>query len=77
MSFIILMLRKMKNIAGFICLFITVVSFCLPPYSYSKEVSVYSIHLLTLKTVEEANVKVKEFRDRGYDAFFKEESSQK
>jgi cell division septation protein DedD len=63
----------MKIISVFVFLFVITSSFCANHYAFSKEGSIYSIHLLTLKTVEEAKVKVKEFKDRGYNAFFREE----
>lgn len=44
-------------------------------YAFSDEESYFSIHLLTLKTVDDARAKVKEFKDRGYNAFYRQEKS--
>jgi cell division septation protein DedD len=65
----------MKNIAVLILLFVNTASLNISHYVFAKEANVYSIHLFTLKNSEEANAKVKEFKDRGYNAFFREEKS--
>jgi len=44
-------------------------------YAFSAEGTYYSIHLLTFKTVDEARSRVKEFKDRGYNAFYRQEKS--
>jgi cell division septation protein DedD len=67
--------RQIKNIAVLVFLFVAAASFSISHYAFSKDVAIYSIHLLTLKTVDEAKAKVKEFKDRGYNAFFREEKS--
>jgi cell division septation protein DedD len=46
-------------------------------YAYPEEGSIYSIHLFTYKTLDEAKVKVKELNDLGYNAFFRQETSEK
>jgi cell division septation protein DedD len=43
-------------------------------YTYSDEGTIYSIHLLSYKGIEEAKAKVKEFSDLGYNAFYKQET---
>jgi cell division septation protein DedD len=43
--------------------------------AFPDEVNPYSIHLLTFKAVDEAKVKVKEFKDLGYNAFYKQEKT--
>jgi cell division septation protein DedD len=64
---------QMKIIAVSVFLFIATASFSPGHNAFSKEVAIYSIHLFALKTAEEAKIKVKEFKDRGYNAFFREE----
>jgi cell division septation protein DedD len=44
-------------------------------YAFSAEGPYYSIHLLTFKTIDEAKVKVKEYKDLGYNAFYRQEKS--
>jgi cell division septation protein DedD len=68
--------RQIKNISVFIFLSVAAGSLSISHYAFSKDGTVYSIHLLTLKTADEARAKVKEFKDRGYNAFSKEEKSE-
>jgi cell division septation protein DedD len=44
-------------------------------YAFSDQGTYYSIHLLTFKTVDEARAKVKDYKDRGYNAFYRREKS--
>jgi len=64
----------MKIISGLVFLLVTASVFT-SHITFSKDGIIYSIHLLTLKTADEAKIKVKEFKDRGYISFFREEKS--
>jgi cell division septation protein DedD len=59
-----------------ISVFVLVLAVLIPGnYAFSDEGKPFSIHLLTFKAVDEAKAKVKEFKNLGYNAFYKQEKT--